>query len=189
MGWTEYHANYYKNGKVDRKAECDNLWSKDCKVLKSTMKGSVYYGALQIPDGSVIGTVVITSGINRRNPYFNFGYKAMEETCGPCYYDCPKSILDLLTPTDSQWANEWREKCRRQLETKKTSWLKDVPIGGKVVWTRWDGTEMVLTKHAPACQFKTWFWLNESKWNYVKKKFVTEENTRPYQEGQETEAS
>lgn len=38
MGWTEYHASFYKNGKVDRKAECDNLWSKDCKVLKSTMK-------------------------------------------------------------------------------------------------------------------------------------------------------
>lgn len=41
-----------------------------------------------------------------------FAYKDMDETCGPCAYDCPESILKLLSPTDSQWANEWREKCR-----------------------------------------------------------------------------
>lgn len=23
MGWTSYHASFYKNGKIDRKAECD----------------------------------------------------------------------------------------------------------------------------------------------------------------------
>lgn len=22
MGWTSYHASFYKNGKIDRKAEC-----------------------------------------------------------------------------------------------------------------------------------------------------------------------
>lgn len=119
MGWTEYHATYYKNGKVDRKAECDNLWAKECKVLKSAMKGKIYYCALQTPDGDVIGQVVITSGTNRRDPYFNFGYKAMSETCGPCYYDCPKSILDLLTPTDSEWANKWRQKCYANANKKR----------------------------------------------------------------------
>lgn len=176
MGWTEYHASYYKNGKVDRKAECDALWAKDCKVLKSTMKGKIYYGALQLPDGNVIGTVVITSGTNRRDPYFNFGYKAMDETAGPCYYDCPKSILDLLTPTDSEWANAWRAKCREKANRK--SWIKDLPIGAKVEWTRWDGEKMILTKHAPAYQFKTWFWFNESNGTYTKKNVVTEENAR-----------
>lgn len=176
MGWTEYHAQYYKNGKVDRKAECDNLWAKDCKVLKSTMRGSTYYGALQLPDGNVIGTVVITSGTNRRDPYFNFGYKAMDETAGPCRYACPKSILDLLTPIDNEYANQWRNKCREMASRK--SWLKDLPIGAKVEWTRWDGEKFILTKHAPAYQFKTWFWFNEDNGTYTKKDLVTEENAR-----------
>ena len=176
MGWTEYHATYYKNGKVDRKAECDNLWNKDCKVLKSAMKGKIYYCALQTPEGDVIGQVVITSGTNRRDPYFNFGYKAMDETDGPYYYDCPKSILNLLTPTDNEYANQWRNECREKAKHK--SWIKDLPIGAKVEWTRWDGEKIILTKHAPAYQFKTWFWFNESNGTYTKKNLVTGENAR-----------
>jgi hypothetical protein len=46
---------------------------------------------------------------------FIFGYKDMDESMGPYVTDCPASILDLLTPTDSAYANEWREKCRRRL--------------------------------------------------------------------------
>ena len=48
MGWTSYHAKYYKNGSVDRKRECDSIL--DCEtysVLKSIMHGSVYYAAVQ----------------------------------------------------------------------------------------------------------------------------------------------
>ena len=176
MGWTTCNASHYKNGKVDRKAECDDLWNKDCTVLKSTMKGSTYYGALKLRDGRVIGTAVLTCGGERNSHYFNFGYKAMDETVGPCCYDCPKSILNLLTPTDSEWANEWRRKCYENANKKR--WIKDLPIGAKVEWTRWDGEKIILTKHAPAYQFKTWFWFNESNGTYTKKKLVTEENAR-----------
>ena len=48
MGWTSYHASYYKNGTVDRKKECDDVFSKgDCKILKSAMVGSTYYAAIK----------------------------------------------------------------------------------------------------------------------------------------------
>ncbi|MCP4126781.1 MAG: hypothetical protein GY753_06935 [Gammaproteobacteria bacterium] len=40
-----------------------------------------------------------------------WGYKPLEERCGPCYYDMPKKHLLMLTPTDHKWANEWREAC------------------------------------------------------------------------------
>ena len=47
MGWTEYHAAYYKNGKVDRKAELDAMYNwedenRKVEVLKSSMVGSTY---------------------------------------------------------------------------------------------------------------------------------------------------
>ena len=41
MGWTSYHATNYKNGKIDRKAECDAYWNHPLdkgrfKVLKNS---------------------------------------------------------------------------------------------------------------------------------------------------------
>jgi hypothetical protein len=128
MGWTSYHATNYKNGKVDRKAEMDNLftWSNNqisMKVLKSSMVSTIYYAAVEeIRDGkrTVFAAVCITAGADRSDPYFNFAYKDMDETMGPCYYDCPKSILDLLTETDNEAALEWREKCREAKTAKRT---------------------------------------------------------------------
>lgn len=45
-----------------------------------------------------------------------FGYKDMSESMGPVESACPARILDLLTPTDSENANEWRRRCRATLE-------------------------------------------------------------------------
>ena len=49
-----------------------------------------------------------------------FGYKDMDETSGPCQARCPERILDKLTATDSEWANLWRQRCRRYIEQTKT---------------------------------------------------------------------
>ena len=51
MGWTSYHATHYKNGKVNRKAECDAYFTEGLnegfyRLEKSTMIGSVYYAAV-----------------------------------------------------------------------------------------------------------------------------------------------
>jgi hypothetical protein len=43
---------------------------------------------------------------------YNFGYKDMDESVGPYANDCPARILDLLTPTDSEYANAFRKRCR-----------------------------------------------------------------------------
>lgn len=153
MGWTSYHATHYKKGNVDRKAECDAYFMEGLNrgyydVLKSSMVGSVYYAAVKplkrygdkdangervivdIPtdEQQVFGAVFLTSTDSK--DYFNFSYKEMDETVGPCYYDCPKGILDLLTPTDSEWANNWRAKCRERLEKKKNpNALNKLPAG------------------------------------------------------------
>ena len=43
--------------------------------------------------------------------YYNFAYKPMDETMGPYCYDCPVSILKLLSDTDNDYALAWRQKC------------------------------------------------------------------------------
>ena len=129
MGWTSYHATHYKNGKVDRKAEIDAMWNNDpnFEVVKSSMVGSTYYGAIK-RDATVFGVVFLTS--TDMKDYFNFSYKDMDETCGPYQHDCPKGILDLLTPTASELANEWRKNCyAKHMEKKNPNTLNNLPIG------------------------------------------------------------
>lgn len=187
MGWTFYNSYEYKNGKIDRKAECDKLYTwedekRKGRVLKSTMRGSVYYAAYEYTNKientkEVIGVVTLTSSDVRND--CNFGYKDMSENCGPGYYDCPLSILKLLTPTDNEYALEWRKKCYEK-HNKPKSWLKSLNIGDKIIFTRYDGRKVILTKHAPAYQFKTWFWYCPETGGYVKKNAVTESNAVLY---------
>ena len=55
MGWTWTHSeNYTWGGTIDRKAECDALytWNNEetgdkCRVLKSAMVGTTWYGACE----------------------------------------------------------------------------------------------------------------------------------------------
>lgn len=51
---------------------------------------------------------------------YNFGYKDMDETCGPNECDCPERILKLLTPTDHEYAKKWRERCWENIRKRKT---------------------------------------------------------------------
>ena len=175
MGWTSYIATHYKNGKVDCKAEMDSRLTQhehdgypELNVLKSAIKGGTYYAAVQIKHNGVqekvLGVVALIS--TKWHDGMNFGYKDMDETMGPGYYDCPKTILDLLTPTDSEWANEWRQKCREQLNRPK---LGQLPIGTKIKWN-----DKELEKCAPSYQFKTPWWhiVGESK--YVPKTRIKE---------------
>ena len=143
MGWTSYHATHYKNGTVDRKAECDYYWEGGLneghfKIIKSRMIGSTYYAAIKglkkcvgknekgeyqysdiPPSEQETFAVVFLTSTNMKD-YYNFSYKDMDETVGPCYYDCPKSILDVLSPTDSEYAKGWRKKCYEKIEKQKS---------------------------------------------------------------------
>lgn len=158
MGWTSYHATHYKNGKIDRKAECDAYFLEGLNrghfdVLKSAMVGSTYYAAVKPlkksggkdENGNYIYVdmpkeeqktfaVVFLTSTNMRD-YYNFSYKDMCESMGPYECDCPKNILDLLGPTDNECANEWRKVCydrhinKKQSKTNSTSRL---PVGSVI---------------------------------------------------------
>lgn len=136
MGWLFYNSTYYKpNGSVDRKKELESGFSEGYTVLKSSMVGAVYYGAIKKDDtGDVFGYVALTSSDKKGG--YNFGYKSMDETCGPYENKCPLAILDLLTPTDSEFANAWRKRCREYHEQKKSPTdFANLSIGTKVIWT------------------------------------------------------
>lgn len=181
MGWTWYHAEFYKNGKPDRKAEMDEKFSwedetKTISVLKSTMRGSVYYAAIQRQDKTngekTVTAAVCLTGVDTRE-WFNFGYKDMDETMGPYESKCPKGILDLLTPIDSEWANQWRARCRENLNKKK----RPVPPVGTVIEFTLRGQTKRAVRHAPAYQFRRPFWYVMSDGKYISAKYLPEDYT------------
>lgn len=171
MGWIEYHASYYKNGKVDRKTECDNHFDENkCKVLKSAMVGSTYYAAVAI-ENKVIAAITLTHTDNKK--YDNFAYKGMDETYGPYESNCPKGILDLLTPTDNEYANAWRKRCYENLSKKNNpNSLSKLPVGSVIKYTDRNGKEIVLYKHSTAYQFKRPFWMLSDNSGYISPKHI-----------------
>lgn len=92
----------------------------------------------------------------------------MEESMGPCEDHCPASILSLLSPTDSEYANNWRERCRKNIEAKKDPHaLKNLPVGAVIRFTLHTGESIELLKHAAAYQFKRPFWFCQSSGRYM----------------------
>ena len=66
----------------------------------------------------------------KRDPHchkFNFGWKDMDESCGPYATNCPERILKLLTPTDNKYALGWRAACWANIEKRKAR--KNLPPG------------------------------------------------------------
>lgn len=189
MGWLFYTPTHYKySGKkriIDRKAECDDLFNKNCyEILKSSVVGSTYYAAVAIkaePAGKDSNGNTIYKPVSQKQVFASiiltaidkgdFGYKDMDETCGPCEDNCPIGILNLLTPTNNKWANEWRNACRNNAKKKRHSKL---PIG-TVIRFDMDGKHYELKKCAPAYQFKTPWWYDISRNCYMQKKYIPDD--------------
>lgn len=191
MGWTSYNADYYlPNGKIDVKAECDNLYDTHMynwktneiigtfEVLKSALIGSTYYAAIKStkfatetePEKTIVFAAIVLTSVDK-NSYYNFAYKDMDETVLPCQCQCPESILNLLTETDSDYAKKWRENCREYHELRKKNNPSKLPYGTKIRF-KWGNEEITLVKHPPAYQFKTYFWYNEKNHSYFSKRRI-----------------
>lgn len=206
MGWTSYHATHYKNGKVDRKAECDEYFLGGLNrghydVVKSAMVGSTYYAAIKplkkctgkddnenyiyvdLPQKEQTVSAVVFLTSTDMKDYFNFSYKDMCESMGPCQHDCPKGILDLLSPTDNEYANEWRKACYEN-HTKKNNpdALNKLPLGSIIQFTLPYDTTLneagaLITLEKTNYWSKKAYWMQQGrhiKWSSKLINFMTE---------------
>lgn len=86
---------------------------------KVSIKNGVLYGAVKgvdrVTNKPIVWALVAIIKFSTRNFQTEMCCKLMDETEHPYYYDCPKSILDLLSNTDNEMALEWRAKCRERL--------------------------------------------------------------------------
>lgn len=180
MGWTgiltsksskEFNRKQFLDSEFTYEFK-NNGTEGNCKVIKSAMIGSTWYGAIHyhskapisgIEKDYIYGMVILT-----RFNEGEFMYKEIPETAGPCYYDCPQSILNLLSPCDKiedyrNWAKDWRKKCLKQQKINlakknhlpfKINWLNEkvslkyVLQGGKGFYT--DGVYKYPTRYLKA---------------------------------------
>lgn len=148
MGWTFYDADVFTAGKRDNKKikaildkQCTWEWEGGSnKPLKSSLVGNTYYAAVEqiLSDGTRKVWCAVTRISLNGEDGFRFGYKDMEESMNPFYYDCPIGILNLLTETDSEYANKWRKGVREYHEKQKkrrNKSLGKLPLGTVIEFT------------------------------------------------------
>lgn len=100
--------------------------------------GGTFYAAVKTV-GSEHGTVgevwalVVLTQWSR--DWFNFTYKEMDETVGPGVHEAPLPLLNKLTPTNHEYAQEWRRECRRNGERRAlaNNALKSLAEGDRVI--------------------------------------------------------
>lgn len=127
MGWLYTHkergepiVDFLINHGALRWADCEP-WQ--YKVLDSAVvRLRTFYAAVEklnteTGEREVWAAVFLLNFVPKE--YHNFGYKDMSEDMGPCEDECPERILKLLTPTDSEHANDWRRRCWARIEAKK----------------------------------------------------------------------
>ena len=117
MGWLCWNIGWIRSRKDIDDIFRNEVVGERYEVLKSCCRGYTWWVAA-IKDKE---TGDVWAGISRY--HYNgktgeFGYKWMDESYGPGFYRYPKSYFKLLTPTKSQWANEWREEQQKRWRKK-----------------------------------------------------------------------
>ncbi len=81
----------------------------------------VFYAAVRNTDdaphapGQTWALVVLMHWQRGRNVHFNFTYKDLSDESGPGEDEAPAAVLDALSPTDHEYALDWRKRCRANL--------------------------------------------------------------------------
>lgn len=128
MGWLIYnHTPACIRDEIARLCGGENEQRRSYPVLIS-QKGNVWYAAVRVEPkdgrlpsgrdstgdyetdatgGYTFAAIFLTSRENGQ-----WGYKSMDETMGPNAAEAPLKLIDLLSPTTSEWALNWRQSCR-----------------------------------------------------------------------------
>lgn len=109
MGWTYELNRYNYTPKEYWLNEVLFRWNLtgQFKVVAQNSKGNEFYAAIQKMETKEVFAIVVLIEKHGKE----IGFKEMDETSHPFYYNATKKLIKTLTPTDSNYANEWREKC------------------------------------------------------------------------------
>lgn len=137
MGWTFTYKNpnmsvrefFEQQFNINNPAK--NIYGKIIGFSATWTTAYIAYEFVQNGERKVFAFVCLLRHVPKAKDGYNFGYKDMDESMGPCEYKCPKTILKMLTPTEHEYAKEWRKRCWDRIEkrakmpkVKKGDWIK-----------------------------------------------------------------
>lgn len=169
MGWTSTHVNKGQAGQYMADLfNCENEHGK-WEMLKGAFVGwGEHYSAVRItPKATGISyTIAVATLIKWTRDYHNFTYKDMDESMGPYMYNCPESILKLLTPSTElvkqghsiKSSASWRVACwEKVFERKMVSKLADgavIKFPQKILFGTGEAVDtFVMRKHGKQKRF------------------------------------
>lgn len=121
MGWSGIHISDTSNKSIINhfKAEFNNDRT---EVIKIAKVGNVVYGAIKNKVRNETFALIVLISIDNKD-YYNLNYNAMDESVGCFNYDCPQSIMKLLSPLEevkeNQYAIEWRKEVNERYNKSK----------------------------------------------------------------------
>jgi hypothetical protein len=135
MGWTFSYSATTKQAVID---EClrDVTYETETvssKAVKHSLNGNHLWYVIEqtVKATGEAQRVICLSLLQYDKRDRCYGHKDMSEDCGPCYYDCPLGFLDMVTPSDSTFAEGWREKVREHHASKAERRHKEPITVGK----------------------------------------------------------
>ena len=125
MGWL-----YYKNSKDQLvKDLLDPAKYSSATITDHSLRGNHLWVQIEKNDTKERLIVLFLLGSSGRT-FQNWGYKDMDETMHPFYYDCPLRLIDTATEPLNESSAEWRNKVRTYWERKKST---SKPVCGMTV--------------------------------------------------------
>lgn len=113
------------------------------KTLKHFLSGNNLW-CVHEHDGQRWACLYLLRGSPKvKNDPYNWGYKDVCESMGPNEISFPYTWLDLLTPTDSKYANEWRARVKARGEK-----LQKAKLGSK--WRGYGHTFEIIERRSPS---------------------------------------
>lgn len=135
MGWLFGH--YERSTLVKHLTDGNGV-----KTIKHCLVGNNLW-CVHEHDGQRWACLYLLRGSPRiKNDPYNWGYKDVCESMGPNEISFPYTWLDLLTPTDSKYANEWRARVKARGEK-----LQKATIGSK--WQGYGHTFEIIKRRGP----------------------------------------
>ncbi len=128
MGWSSLNKPKWITTKEWVKS---NFTSEDYEVVDIAAKLTEVYAAIRNTKTQEVFAVILL--VHHTRGYYNFSYKSMDEFAGPRATNCPKKILELLSPLTKEndpngWAENWRMKCWEKIYTSADAKGKDYLI-------------------------------------------------------------
>lgn len=109
MGWSFAYSRSYGRKELIAELRSPTRFGPNTQVLQACAIGNHHWYLAKTGDVTWIGLDLMAGGGRTGG----WGYKSMDESCGPNYYDCPISYLDKANAPVG-YAEAWRAEVRKQ---------------------------------------------------------------------------